>query len=74
MTKPTVESVNAVEIRYTKEDVEDLRREVEDLKAWKRSCSIWAAGWAGVCGAVMVISGFIHTYYEKLIVLVEKLR
>ncbi len=71
--KPSLEVIDN-ELQHTNIELQELRKELEDLKAWRRSCSLWAAGWAGICAAVMSIAGFLNLYWEKLNSIVEKLR
>ena len=73
MSKTSIEVVES-ELRYTNRTLEELQREIDDLKAWKRSCTIWAAGWAGTCAAVMTVVAILVGYWDKLHIIVEKLR
>lgn len=65
MSKPILEVVDN-ELKHTNEEVEALKKQVDDLLAWKENCTKWAAWWAGVCATVMCIATLIQTYWDKL--------
>lgn len=68
--RPILEVVDN-ELKHTNEELESLKKEIEDLKAWKASCTRWAAWWAGVCAAVMTIAAFFQAYWEKIITFIQ---
>lgn len=70
MTKPILEVVEH-DLKYTNEEVEQLKKQVKDLLVWKETCTKWAAWWAGVCAAVMTIAALIQTYWDKIITYIQ---
>lgn len=59
-------AVLANELGHTNEELAILIKEIEDLKKWRNSCTLWAARWAGVCGAVMALAGLIQAYWTHI--------
>lgn len=50
----------------TQERLEEIEREIEELKEWKRNCNMLMAGWGGCLMAVMTIGGAIAHYYQEI--------
>lgn len=48
------------------ERLDELEKEMEELKKWKASCNMLMAGWGGVCMAVLTAGGLITTYYQNI--------
>lgn len=54
------------DIAILKKDMEDLKKEIKGLQKWKDHCTLAAAGWGGICMAVLTMGGLIHEYWDKI--------
>ena len=54
------------EISDLKKDIADLKKEIKGLQKWKEHCTLAAAGWGGICMAVLTIAGAIHEYWNEI--------
>lgn len=46
--------------------LDELEKEIADLKQWKASCNMLMAWWGGVCMAALTLGGVIMHYYQEI--------
>lgn len=53
-------------IEQLEEKQRDQESEIRSLKKWKEHCTMAAAGWGGICMAVLTMGGILHSYWNTI--------
>lgn len=64
--RPATLASLAYEIGNLKDRLRDQDEEIRSLKRWKEHCTLAAAGWGGICMAVLTMGGLVHTYWDQI--------